>query len=250
MNTLLITIVITLHTNLMRMDCVEAKDFDSAEVLLKENNKSLRDFDRQLLTNGVFVYELQSGSIILIPAGAESDRKAISCLLFKNKRCFDDCIENDSFPIENFNKVIYEYDVEGLRNINKNIDKYHQYLNTRLSLNHPTADKNNIQDYYNGVMRMKTRKEQDILALGAIMGEVQRKELNGRWVLEKWYGAYNPYFKPLIVYSDENKIVFPYDKLIGMIKWKEKDASKFFFILPGKTPTLDSRKKERIIELQ
>ena len=92
----------------------------------------------------------------------------------------------------------------------------------------------------------------DVLALGAVMGELQRRELNGRWALEKWYGTYNPYYRPMIVYSSENRIESPYSTLIGMIKWKEKDASKFFFILPmSPYLTLEKLKEAReVIELQ
>lgn len=173
--------------------------------------------------------------------------------MFTNEECFRECVLKDSFPVENDEKEMFEYDAEGQRKIHENIDKYHAYLNKRLKLNYSSLDRSNMQAYYEGVYKIKKKERMDVLALGAVMGELHRKEVNGRWILEKWYGTYNPYYKPLIVHPNTNRIESPYDILAKMIERKEKDASKFFFVLPMTPyPTLETLKEsgKELVELQ
>lgn len=232
------------------MDCVTIKSLEEAEGYLALHGKKLSDWAEQLPTNSATVYRISTGEIILLPNPLRPEYK---CLLFSNEECFQECVRKDSFPVENNEKEMFEYDPEGQRKIHENIGRYHEYLNKRLKLHYTSLDRNNIQAYYEGVYKIKKKERMDILALGAVMGELHRKELNGRWILEKWYGTYNPYYKPLIVHPNTNRIESPYDKLVGMIKWKQKDASKFFFVLPMTPyPTLETVKQggKEVIELQ
>jgi len=230
------------------MECAKIKSLEEIKDYLLTHHKTLRDYDDHLSKGYGTIYKLSTGEVILTPTLSRSGSK---CLLFTNEECFLECLRNESFPIENEDKEIFEYDLEGQRNIHKNISKYHGYLNKRLKLNYLSLDRSNIREYYEGVLKLKKKTQEDILALGAVMGELWRKELNGKWILEKWYGTYNPYYKPLIVYSD-NKLQSPYDKLIGMLKWKEKDANKLFFVLPLNGQTLNILKEagKEVIELQ
>jgi len=245
-------LIFTLFLNLttFKMDCVAIKSLSYVEEYLALNGKKFSDYEEQLPTNNAAVYRISTGEIILLPNPLGSRSK---CLLFANEGCFQECLQKDSFPVENDSKEIYEYDQKGQRKIHENINEYHEYLNNRLKLDYPSMDKNNMQEYYSNVLKIKNKERMDILALGAVMGELFRKELNGKWILEKWYGTYNPYYKPLIMHSNTNRIESPYDKLMKMIERKEKDASKFFFVLPM-TPylTLDVLKQggKQIIELQ
>lgn len=243
-----ITLMFTL--NIFNMDCVTVKSLEEAEKYLALHGKKLSDWEEQLPTNRATVYRISTGEVILLPSPL---RPGYKCLLFSNEECFRECVRKDSFPVENEDKEMFEYDPEGQRKIHENIGKYHAYLNKRLKLDYPSLDRSNMQAYYEGVYKIKKKERMDIVALGAVMGELFRKELNGRWILEKWYGTYNPYYKPLIVHSSNDRIMSPYDKLVGMFKWKEKDASDFFFILPmtgGMTLDVFREAKREIIELQ
>lgn len=207
------------------MDCVEIIEYPAFQKLMADHGKEpMRDFDYQLETNAAFIYKLNTGQIVMLPAyGSANGPK---CLVICSQEYFDECISKDHFPIENYDKQLEDYDPDHLKEISSNIGYYQSYLNNRYKFNFTELDRETIQSYYLKVSKDKSCYPLAIIALGALMGEQLRIELNGKWVIRKWYGPYNPYYSPLIKSGD--KIFDVNDKLFSMIKSKAKDSSVFF----------------------
>lgn len=207
------------------MDCVDIIEYSTFQKLLANHGKApMRDFDYQLNTNHAFIYKLNTGQVVLFPAVPSANSP--KCLLFRDQSCFNDCVLKDRFPIENYDKHLEDYDPERLRTIASNIGYYREYLNKRYKFDFAELNRENIQSYYLKLLKDKLSYPTAIIALGSLMGELLRIELNGKWVLRKWYGPYNPYYSPLI--KSDGKIFFVYDELYSMIKNKTKDSSVFF----------------------
>jgi hypothetical protein len=207
------------------MDCVDIIEYKAFVKLLEHHHKvPMKDFDYQLETNGAFIYKLSTGQVVLLPAAASLNPP--KCLVFADQACFDDCVSKDHFPIENFDKQLDDYDPARLRNIASNISYYQEYLNNRYKFNFSELNRDIIQHYYLKVLKDKSAYPSAIIALGALMGEQLRVELNGKWVLRKRYGPYNPFYIPLV--KSGHKIFHINDELFSMLESKTKDSSTFF----------------------
>jgi hypothetical protein len=244
---LMLFLLTLLYLNVRDMDCATTKNLEEVENLLKANGKTLRDYEKQLPTNHAIVYRLPTGQIILTPG---SLRPGCKSLFFESEECFQECLRNDHFPIENENKDFFEHDQEGIRRMHESIGEYQAYLNKKLKMNHTTLDRASAQDYYGHILKKRKRDREDIIALGAVMGELFRRETGGQWILEKWYGTYNPYYKPLILLPD-GRIFSPYDKLSSVFDGRWEDM-RHFFSKEFSYGTLDVKKQagKVIIELQ
>lgn len=207
------------------MDCVEIIEYFTFEKLLADHHKApMKDFDYQLETNHAFIYKLNTGQVVLFPSFAAPNPP--KCLVFRDRACFDECVSKDHFPIENYAKQLEDYDAARLRDIASNIGYYQEYLNHRYKFDFTELNREIIHRYYLKVLKDKSRYPSAIIALGALMGEQLRVELNGKWVLRKWYGPYNPYYSPLIKLDD--KAFRVNDKLFSMLESKTEDSSAFF----------------------
>lgn len=225
MKSLLLSIGILCQLNFCSMDCVEIIEYSTFEKLLADHHKApMKDFDYQLETNHAFIYKLNTGQIVLFPSSATPNPP--KCLVFRDQACFDECVSKDHFPIENYDKQLEDHDPDRLKNIGANISYYQEYLNNQYKLGFTELNRETIESYYLKVLKDKSGYPLTIIALGALMGEQLRIELNGKWVLRKWYGPYNPYYSPLIKSGD--KIFHVYDELYSMIESKTKDSSAFF----------------------
>jgi hypothetical protein len=225
MISLLVHIGILCQLNFSSMDCVDIIEYSAFQKLLANHGKDpMRDFDYQLETNNAFIYKLNTGQIVLFPAHPTAN--GAKCLVFRDQTCFDDCVSKDHFPIENYDKQLEDNDPDRLKNIGANINYYQEYLNNRYKLDFTELNRETIQSYYLKVSKDKSGYPLTVIALGALMGEQLRIELNGTWVVKKNYGPYNPYYSPLIKSGD--KIFQVYDKLYSMIESKTKDSSAFF----------------------
>ena len=196
------------------MDCVDIIEYSAFRKLLADHGKDPGDFDYQLKTNYAFIYKLHTGQIVLPPAQPTANEP--KCLVFRDQACFDACILNDYFPIENYDKQLEDHDPDRLKDIESNINYYQEYLNNRYKFDFDKLDREIVQSYYSKVLKDKSCYPQAIIALGSLMGEQLRIELNGKWVLRKWYGSYNPYYTPLIKSGDYVSPI--YDKLYSMIE--------------------------------
>ena len=67
----------------------------------------------------------------------------------------------------------------------------------------------------------------DIIALISVIGELVKKETNGKWFLEKRYGLYNPIYEPNLVTGSGN--VFPISsRILGLVKWRVAKLEHIF----------------------
>ncbi len=199
-------------------NCIHIKDSQELIDYLQSHGKDEAfDFDYQLKTNCGFVYTLPSEEVIFIPHNFQGDG-----FLFDDKKCFDQIIEADKFPIENPEKSLYDTEIDRIKTINKQIDFYRNHLNTVLKLDFPEINQDFAQACLKKVIGRTIKKlttHSDLVGLIAIFGEIMRKEIGGNWVIEKWYGTYNPHFKPRVLTPDK-KLIFIDDKILGNVKWK------------------------------
>lgn len=190
-----------------------------------ENIDAYRDFDYQLKTNFGFIYNLKSGQVVFIPNNFRGDG-----LLFPNKNCLDQIIEADRFPIENPGNNLYDTEIERIKSINKQIDFYRKHLNTVLKFDFEEISREVAQAYIKRVVGRTIKKlttNTDLVGLIAIFGELLRKEINGKWVIEKWYGTYNPHYKPRIL-TKNNMLIFIDDVILIKLKWKVTKVDGIF----------------------
>jgi hypothetical protein len=206
------------------VDCIKVTDIKYIESFLKDRGRNLSEFDEQLATNHAFIFRMSSGEVVLAPGTLSADQ---SYLIFTNEQCFDDAISQDYFPVENYDKSIEEYDVEGMKNISSRIENYVDLLVRKYSIKNSSITRDTIQEMYSKVLNNKSRPPEEIVALGAVMGEALRIELKGSWILVKTYGTYNPYYSPRVLFDDD-KIASIYDVLYSMLDSRIKESKKFF----------------------
>jgi hypothetical protein len=199
-------------------NCIQIKDSQELIDYLQSHGKDEAfDFDYQLETNYGFVYTLPSGAVVFIPHNFQGDG-----FLFDDKECFDKIIEADKFPIENPQKDLYDTEIDSIKTINKQIDYYRNHLNAILKLDFPEINQEFAQVCLTKVIGRTIKQlttHTDLVGLIAIFGEIIRKEIGGKWVIEKEYGTYNPYFKPRILTPDK-KLIFIGEQILGNVKWK------------------------------
>lgn len=204
-----------------------------------ENIDAYKDFDYQLRTNYGFIYNLKSGQVVFIPNNFRGDG-----LLFQNKNCLDQIIEADKFPIDNPGNNLYDTEIERIKSINKQIDFYRKHLNTVLKFDFEEISHEAAQAYIKKVVGRTIRKlttNTDLVGLIAIFGELLRKEINGKWAIEKWYGIYNPHYKPRIL-TKNNKLIFIDDDILIKLKWKVTKVDGIFENTEG-IVDMEKRKK-------
>ncbi len=200
-------------------ECYEIKKTDDLIKHLKINGRAdpYEDFDYQLQTNYGWVFELNNGQVVFIENNFTNDG-----LIFRDKECFNQTLVADKFPIENPEKSLYDTEIDRIKSIHKQIDFYRKHLNTVLKLDFRELNRDAAQAYIKKVVGRTIKKlttDTDLVALIAIFGEIMRREIKGRWMLEKWYGTFNPYFMPKII-NQKNKIVPVNDSVLLAIKWK------------------------------
>lgn len=208
-------------------DCFQIKTAAELIEYLKqsENKDAFYDFDYQLQTNYGFVYNLKTGKVVFIPHNFKNDG-----LIFADARCFNEITASDKYPIEEPVKDIYVTEIEQIKNIHKEIDFFLSHLNRVLKFDFKEISKEAAQVYLKKVIGRTIKRlttDKDIVALIAIFGEIIRREINGQWVIEKWYGMYNPHYKPRILDSN-NKLIFIDDAVLGHIKWKVSNVDMIF----------------------
>lgn len=213
------------------MPCHHIKDSEDLIHTLHTQGKSEAfDFDYQLKTNYGFVYTLIGGEVIFIPNHFKGDG-----LLFDDKKCFDRMIEADRFPIDNPGNGLYDMELERIKTINKQIGFYQNHLNSVLKFDFPEISEDVAQAYLKKVIGRTIKKlttNTDLVGLIAVFGEIMRKKIEGKWVIEKWYGTYNPYFMPRILTLDK-KLIHIDSMVLGNVKWKVSFVNTIFKNIEG-----------------
>ena len=96
--------------------------------------------------------------------------------------------------------------------------------------------KNAAQVYLKKVIGRSIKKlttPNDVVALISVIGELVKKEINGKWFLVKSYGMYNPIFEPNIVSSAGN-VFFISGNIIGKVKWRVSSLDNIFIAAHSK----------------
>jgi hypothetical protein len=199
-------------------DCYEIKSTKTLITYLKKQGRdAFNDFDYQLQTNYGFVHELKNGEVAFFDNHFK--HKAI---LFKTKKCFKDILKKDQFPIENPDKDMFEVEGDRMKTFHLQSDHYRKHLNNVLKFDFQNITKEAAQSYLSKVVGRSIKKlttPTDVIALISVIGELVKKETNGKWFLEKRYGTYNPIYEPNII-TESGGVFFMSNSIIGSVKWK------------------------------
>jgi hypothetical protein len=186
------------------------------EEYLKNHNRALADSDYQLPSRA-HVFMLEDGKVVVLPSRL---RYTLSGILFHNKQAYEECVVKDRFPIENTDKTVFECEPDKVEAIHQNMPYFMSVLNKTLGIEGDSITKEYVLKA-EGKFVDKHRREEltdlDYLAFTAIVGESLRLERGeGKWILIKEYGTYNPYYYPAIMWSD-NKVVMLADDISSSI---------------------------------
>ena len=213
-------------------NCYQIKEPEELiDYVKKQGRDAFHDFDYQLQTNYGFIHELENGKVVFFDNHFK--HKAI---LFDNKKCFDDVVKKDQFPVDNPDQEMFEIEVDRMKTFNLQADHYRQHLNNVLKFDFPEITKDAAQAYLKKVIGRFIKKlttPTDVIALISVIGELVKHETNGKWFLEKRYGMYNPIYEPNIVTSEGNVILMS-SKVIGKIKWRISSLDIIFIDVDSK----------------
>ena len=193
--------------------------------LKKLGRDAFYDFDYQLPTNYGIVHELKTGEVVFFDNHFK--HKAI---LFSNKKCFKDIIKKDRFPVDNPDKDFFEVEEDRMKTFHRQADYYRNYLNKTLRFEFEEITKEAAQAYLSKVIGRSIKKlttPTDIIALICVIGELVKKETNGKWFLGKRYGLYNPIYEPNLVTGSGN-VFFISNEILGLVKWRVAKLENIF----------------------
>ena len=222
-------------------NCFQIKTSQELVDYLKttENIDAYEDISYQLQTNYGFIYNLKNGEVVFIPNSFRGDG-----FIFQDENCFNHFVAADRFPINNPGDSLYDTEIDRIKTINKQINFYRSHLNTVLKFNFPEISREAAQAYIKKVVGRTIKNlttNTDLVGLIAVFGELIRKEIGGRWMIEKWYGKYNPHYKPRILTKDR-KLIFIDDTLLTQIKWK---VTQIDIIFNNTTGLVDLKKRSQ-----
>jgi hypothetical protein len=207
-------------------DCHKIKSPEELAVYLKQFGRdAFHDWDYQLQTNYGFVHELENGQVAFF-----DNRFKQKAILFDSKKCFDNVIKADKFPIDNPNKDMFDIEGERMLTFHLQADHYRQHLNSVLKFDFTEITKDAAHAYLKKVIGRFIKgvtKPVDIVALISVIGELVKQETKGRWFLEKRYGTYNPIYEPSIVTRD-GKVIPISSKIFGQVKWRVSSLEQIF----------------------
>jgi len=193
--------------------------------LKKQGRDAFHDFDYQLQTNYGFVHELQTGEVAFFDSHFR--HKGI---LFNNKKCFGDILKKDNFPVENPDKEMFEIEESKIKTFHLQADYYRNHLNRVLNFDFKKITKEAAQAYLKKVIGRYIRQlttPTDVVALISVIGELVKKEIDGKWFLEKRYGMYNPIYEPNIVTTAGNVFLIT-GNVTGSVKWRASSLDNIF----------------------
>lgn len=213
-------------------NCYQIKEPEELiEYLKKQGRDAIDGYDYQLETNAGVVHELENGQVIFFDYSFTE--KAI---LFETKKCFDDVIKADWFPVENPDKEMFEIEGDRVKTFHLQANHYRQHLNKVLKFDFPEITKEAAEAWLKkaiGRFIKKLTTPTDIVALISVIGELVKQETNGKWFLEKSYGIYNPIYEPNIVTASGNVILIT-SNIIGQIKWRLSSLDTILFDVHSK----------------
>lgn len=149
-------------------ECYQIKNPEELiEYLKQQGRDAFYDFDYQLQTNYGFVHELKNGEVVFFENHFE--HKAI---IFNNRKCFDDIVRNDKFPVDNPGQDMFDIEGDRMKSFHLQADYYRNHLNTVLKFSFPEITKEAVQAYLKKVIGRKIKKlttGSDVVALISVI---------------------------------------------------------------------------------
>lgn len=204
MNNLFITIGIYF---LITMNDYYVLSVTELKAKLKEESRDLLDFDIQLRYSNALVYYLRSGKVVLMPSGSYNKSSGV---LFSNKDVYDKYFSLDSFPVQNEIVSFAEGFQKEILNIRTNHDELTKYLSAIYKIDFDSKSLPQILMIAKERVGKNRISDKESMYTSLLLGEFIRKEINGKWILLKEYGTFNPYYVPAIINSKEFVIVLSY----------------------------------------
>ncbi len=198
---------------------------DLIDYLAKQHRSPILDSNFQLKTNAGFVHELLNGEVIFLPNDLR--QKGI---LFKNKNIFEEMLNLDSFPIANPGSNMFDTECERIKTFHLQADHYRKHLNKVLKFDFDEITKDSAQAYLKKVIGRKIKgvtTGTDVIALISVIGELVKRETNGKWFLEKYYGVYNPMYEPNI-HTESGNVFLISSQIMGFVKWRVSTLENIF----------------------
>ena len=207
-------------------NCYQIKTAEELIDYLKTQGRdAILDTDYQLETNCGWVHELENGQVAFF-----ANNFQYQAILFDNKKCYDDIVRQDKFPVDNPEQEIFDIESDRMKSFHLQADHYRKHLNTVLKFDFPEITKEAAQAYLKKVIGRKINTlttGTDVVALISVIGELVKAETGGRWFLEKRYGTYNPIYEPSILTSEGNVYKMS-SRIIGKIKWRTSRLDDIF----------------------
>jgi hypothetical protein len=165
----------------------------------------------QLPFREVTLVAMPEGRQVLLPT-MDPDRPDELVLVFDDYACFEYYYDQDRFPLKNDDSDYFaNHTPESFKLDGGNVNYYKEYLERRLGVLIPEVNLETLKDVYLLALTLDFDEVADIndviFAVSMLFGEVMRQELNGKWLLMKSYGNYNPYYTPCII-SQEKVFLF------------------------------------------
>lgn len=170
--------------------------------LLTKGKRGFFDFDVQLKHTGAYVYFLKSGKVLLLPNNLHDTTNGIK---FRNKEIYENYLNIEKFPISNLNPSIEESYQDEIINVDRNILNISNYFRDKFNI------KDEITNYKDLLIKIQALgvsddSKKEYIYARLLLGEQIRQFVNGKWILLKQYGSFNPYFIPAVI-NDKNQVV-------------------------------------------
>jgi len=190
----------------------------------------IKDKDYQLKTNKCWIHELDNDEIIVFPNKyiSRTTTKPVKGIIFRNRKEFENTLEKDIFPMENIERNLYDLEVDKIKNINKEVEYYFDYLCSLYKLGKKSFDEETAYQLFSQTIGRKIKGiagGKDKVSLMAVAGEIAREKIKGKWLLEKRYGTFNPYYVPMLL-TKSNTIIDIGGDIITSLKWNNNHVKK------------------------
>lgn len=207
-------------------NCYQIKTAEELADYIKQHERdAFHDWDYQLQTNAGFVHELPNGEVAFFDSLFKHP-----AILFKSKKCFDDVVRQDKFPVDNPEPEMFDIEGERMKTFHLQADYYRNHLNRTLEFDFLEITKEAAQAYLRKVIGRKIKgltTGTDVVALICVIGELVKSETGGKWFLVKRYGIYNPIFEPYILTS-KGTVYSISSRIIGKVKWRTPNLEDIF----------------------
>lgn len=188
----------------MTEECYKILPLNKIEERLSSDSLKMSDFDTCLLNSGALVFFLRNGETVLV-SGEHSDNS--NGIIFDSKECYLHYLENDKFPIQNDKLTIEELFQSDILCIDQKINDFIKYFSNLKKRPINGDDDGVIVELLQSLKQKNKNKKlskQEFFYSSAILGEYVRRKNNGKWILLKKYGSYNPYYTIGIIYPDSS----------------------------------------------